>query len=105
MRFTRLGAIAALLAVCVAGSADARDWVAVGMKKIPVREYASAAAPVVDMIDGGSYLNLTGKCTRELDLDIIAYMHAFQQKALVSTRWCELAGPRGWIFGGFMKPF
>ena len=41
-----------------------------------------------------------------LDLRQISYMSGFRQKLIVSTRWCELAGPvHGWLYGGFMKPF
>jgi uncharacterized protein YraI len=104
----RLAALAAAFAsfAMLATGADARDWVVVGMKKIPVREYPSAAAPVVETIPGGAYINLTGKCTRDLDLNQISYMHALRQRWLVKSRWCELGGsPHGWVFGGFMKPF
>ncbi len=101
-----LFAAAAIGMVMLAGSASARDWVAVGLVHIPVRAYPSAAAPLVDTIAGGSALYLTGQCTRELDLSAITYMNPLQQRALVSSRWCELSGPvHGWIFGGFMKPF
>ncbi len=110
MQSIRAGFAAAMLAaagvVATAGSADARNWVAVGWVEIPVRAYPSTAAPVVTTINGGSRLSLTGQCTRELDLGTIAYMRPVQQRALVSTRWCELSGPaHGWVFGGFMKPF
>ena len=106
----KAGSMAAFLAILglavAAGPAMARNWVAVGMVHIPVRAYASPAAPVVDVLAGGSSLNLTGQCTHYLDLRQISYMSGFRQKLIVSTRWCELAGPvHGWLYGGFMKPF
>ncbi len=98
--------VAAFGWVAVAGPASARDWVTTGWVHVPVRAYASAAAPVVDQIPGGDRVDLTGQCTRDLDLAVIAYMHPGRQRAIVKTRWCELAGPvHGWIFGGFLKPF
>ena len=102
--------IAALIAVCglaaAAGPAAARDWVATGWAKVPVRAYASAAAPLVGTVNGGDKLDLTGQCTRDLDLKAIAYMSGLRQRLIVSTRWCELAGPvHGWVFGGFIKPW
>ena len=71
-----------------------------------MRTYASAAAPLAGTVRGGDRLELTGRCTRDLDLKAIAYMSGLRQRLIVSTRWCELAGPvHGWIFGGFMKPW
>jgi uncharacterized protein YraI len=106
----KAGSMAALLAIVglavAAGPAMARNWVAVGMVHIPVRAYASAAAPVVEVLPGGSNINLTGQCTRSLDLRQISYMSGFRQRLIVASRWCEIAGPvHGWLFGGFMKPF
>jgi hypothetical protein len=103
-------AVTALLAVlglaAAAGPAAALDWVGVGMAHIPIRAYASAAAPVVGTIKGGSFLALTGQCTRHLDLEDIAYKSAFRQRLIVASRWCEVSGPaHGWVFGGFMKPW
>ena len=103
--------MAALLAIfglaAAAGPAAARNWVASGgWARVPVRAYASAAAPLVGTVRGGDRLDLTGQCTRDLDLKDIAYMSRFRQRLIVATRWCELAGPvHGWVFGGFMKPW
>jgi hypothetical protein len=108
MSSTRVRFAAAFLVslAAFAGTAGARDWIATGWVKIPARAYPSAAAPLAGTVDGGSYLELTGECTRDLDLSQISYMSGWHQRALVSTRWCELSGPtHGWIFGGFMKPF
>ena len=87
-------------------SAEARDWVTTGWKEIPVREYPAAAAPLVGTVKGGVYPDLTGKCTRELNLQQIGYMDGLHQRLLVNSRWCEIATPaHGWIFGGFLKPW
>ena len=103
-------AMAALLAisclVAAGGPAAALNWVGVGMAVIPIRAYASPAAPVVGIIKGGSYLELTGQCTHYLDLKDIAFRSALRQRMIVATRWCEVSGPaHGWVFGGFMKPW
>ena len=102
--------MAAVLAIfglaAAAGPAMARNWVATGWARVPVRAYASAAAPTVGTVRGGDRLDMTGQCTRDLDLNTIAYMSGFRQRLIVSTRWCELAGPvHGWVFGGFIKPW
>ncbi len=102
--------IAALLAIfglaVAASPAAALNWVGVGMPQIPIRAYASPAAPLVGTIKGGSYLELTGQCTGYLDLKDIAYKSPFRQRLIVATRWCEVSGPaHGWIMGTFMKPW
>ena len=99
-------ALALLGLVVAAGPTAARNWVGVGMVHIPIRAYASPAAPVTGVIDGGSSLELTGQCTGFLDLNAIAYMSAVRQKMILTGRWCEVSGPaHGWVFSGFMKPF
>ena len=103
-------ASAAVLAIvglaAVVSPAAALEWVGVGMTNIPIRAYASAAAPVVGTVKGGAYLELTGQCTRYLDLKDIAYKSPLSQRLIVTTRWCEVSGPaHGWVFGGFMKPW
>ncbi len=102
--------IAAALAIlglaAATNPAAARNWVGVGMVHIPIRAYASPAAPVTGVIDGGSSLQLTGQCTGFLDLNAIAYMSPFRQRLVLTGRWCEVSGPaHGWVFSGFMKPF
>jgi hypothetical protein len=98
--------LALLGLVAAAAPAAARNWVAVGMVHIPIRAYATPAAPQVGVIRGGSSLDLTGQCTGFLDLNTIAYMSGFRQKLVLRGRWCEVASPaHGWIFSGFMRPW
>lgn len=92
--------------VAASGPAAALNWVGVGMVKIPIRAYASPAAPMIGSVHGGSYLDLTGQCTRFLDMQTIAYMSPLRQRLIVMTRWCEVSAPvHGWVFGGLMKPW
>ena len=65
-------ALAFLGLVAAAGPAAARNWVGVGMVHIPIRAYASPAAPVTGLVNGGSSLQLTGQCTGFLDHNAIA---------------------------------
>ena len=92
----RTAGVAALLAIfglaAAVSPAMALNWVGVGMSRIPIRAYASAAAPVVGTVRGGSYLQLTGQCTRHLDLKDIAYMSAGHQRLILAGRWCEVSG-------------
>ncbi len=100
-------ALLAILGLAVtAGPAAAREWVATGLVHIPIRAYASPAAPDVGVVPGGNYLQLTGQCTGFLDLNQISYMSSLHQRLIVMSRWCEVSAPvHGWVFGGFMHPW
>ena len=78
-------------------------------KMVAVRAAPNSFSPVLFKIPSGTIPKLTGRCTRNLDLDSIASRSTWYRMAVLGSRWCEVAGLNsanpGWISGVFIRPF
>ncbi|EKF19807.1 hypothetical protein [Nitratireductor pacificus] len=109
---------AALLLPLVAGEARATvfaAWQVEGVSwgdTLNVRKYPASHSQKQTAYPNGTVLQMTGRCTRGINLFDIARQPEWRQKQAVRYSWCEVwHDPRrdggfvtGWVYGKYIAP-
>lgn len=120
-RFIRNLAVALALSSAVgaaAGKAEASTFFGWQVDNVPwgdtlnVRKFPANYSQKQAAYPNGTPLQMTGSCTKGLDLDDVAHLSPWQQAQAVRYRWCEVwhdptqTGDwvTGWVYGRYISP-
>ena len=113
-----LSTVLAAAAAAFAGAAQASTFVAWDVANVPwgdtlnVRKYPASHSQKQAAYPNGTVLQMTGRCTQDVDLFAIAGDSPWAQRQAVRYRWCEIwHDPRndgdfvtGWVYGRYIRP-
>jgi hypothetical protein len=111
-------ALALSSAVIQAGTADATVFAAWQVTNVSwgdtlnVRKYPASYSQKQAAYPNGTVLQMTGRCTKGLNLHDISHWSPWQQVQAVRYRWCEIWHDpardgnfvTGWVYGRYIKP-
>ena len=78
-----------------------------------VRKYPSGESQKQSAYPNGTVLQMTGKCTGDVNLLDISGQPEWKQKQLVRYRWCQIWHDpaqngnfvTGWVYGRYIQPY
>ena len=78
-----------------------------------VRKYPSGESQKQAAYPNGTVLQMTGKCTGDVNLLDISGQPEWKQKQLVRYRWCQICHDpaqngnfvTGWVYGRYIQPY
>jgi len=100
------------------GTADATVFAAWEVANVPwgdtlnVRKYPASTSQKQAAYPNGTALQMTGRCTQDLNLLDISHWPHWKQRQAVRYRWCEVWHDpahdgnfvTGWVYGRYIKP-
>ncbi len=108
-------AAASVIAAVAPASAEFFGWRVANVANwdvLNVRAWPASSSQILVGYPNNAPLSLTGKCTKNLNLNQINGWPKAQQAAAVRTRWCEVwVDPvgngnyrTGWVYGKYIRP-
>jgi hypothetical protein len=110
-----LVASAAIVVSATTATAEFFGWQVANVASwdvLNVRAWPASYSQILVAYPNGTPLSLTGKCTKNLNINQIAGWPPAQQAEAVRYRWCEVwVDPlgngnfrAGWVYGRYIKP-
>lgn len=115
---TLIAAVALASAAIPAGMAEATvfaAWQVTGVAwgdTLNVRKYPASTSQKQAAYPNGTVLQMTGRCTKGVNLHDISLWPHWKQRQAVRYRWCEVWHDpardgnhvTGWVYGRYIKP-